>query len=338
MSRQNKAVLRATAATARAHDGAASAACRQSQKGRIRYSAIVFAGGACYGIIASVVKIAYGAHFTFQQVVCSQAVFAFLVFAVINIAGAACGRSHARLDTAQRVKLAAMGLVTAGTTTFYYLSLEFIPASVAITLLFQFTWMGLVFEAVATRTAPAPTAVIAALVIFAGTLFASGFVGKGDIGSLHPLGILCGLAAAFCCASFMYLSGHVEAHLPVSQRGLWASCGYLLIGFALCPDYLTSGALGAGIWQFGLILGPLGFAVPMLLFGIACKHLPAGLSTIMASSELPISIACSIFVLKEAVTPLQIAGVAAILLGVGIAQIPSQPAQKRTERVKDTAI
>lgn len=289
---------------------------------RLRYSAVVFTGGACYGILASVVKIAYGAGFAFQQVVCSQALFAFLVFAAIAAFDAATGRTRARLSTRQRAKLAAMGLVTAGTTTFYYLSLEFVPASVAITLLFQFTWMGLVFEAVTTRTAPAPRAIAAAAIIFTGTLFASGLLGGADAGALHPVGVVCGLAAAFCCASFMYLSGHVEPALPVAQRGLWACCGYLLVGFALCPNYLVSGVLEQGIWHFGLILGPLGFAFPMILFGIGCKHLPAGLSTIMASSELPISVACSIAILGEAVAPLQLAGVAAILAGVAIAQIP----------------
>ena len=294
-----------------------------SANGRLRYSAIVFAGGACYGILASIVKIAYGTGFTFQQVVCSQALFAFLVFAAIAAFDAVTGRARTRLSMRQRVKLAAMGLVTAGTTTFYYLSLEFVPASIAITLLFQFTWMGLVFEAVTTRTAPAPCAIVAAAVIFAGTLFASGLLGSANAGALHPIGVACGLVAAFCCASFMYLSGHVEPTLPVAQRGLWACCGYVLVGFALCPNYLISGALEQGIWRFGLILGPLGFALPMILFGIGCKHLPAGLSTIMASSELPISVACSIVILQEAVTPLQIAGVAAILAGVAIAQIPS---------------
>ena len=53
---------------------------------RLRNSAIVFAGGACYGVLASVVKLAYGAGFTFPQVVCSQAFFAFAVFALPSFA------------------------------------------------------------------------------------------------------------------------------------------------------------------------------------------------------------------------------------------------------------
>lgn len=296
---------------------------------RLRNSAIVFAGGACYGILASVVKLAYGAGFTFPQVVCSQALFAFLVFALLSLKDRACGKKRVRLGAKERLKLAGMGVVTAGTTTFYYLSLTFIPASVAITLLFQFTWIGLVFEVATTRKKPANAAIAAAVVICAATLFASGLLGGSSAETLDPIGIACGLAAAVCCASFMFLSGRVEAHLPVQQRGLWACCGYLVVGFLLCPDYFTSGVLSQGIGWFGLILGPLGFAVPMMLFGIGCKHLSPGLSTIMASSELPISVICSVILLHENVTPLQAAGVVAILAGVAIAQIPPKRPRAR---------
>ena len=254
--------------------------------------------------------------------VCSQAFFAFAVFALLALFDRVRGRRRARLSAAQRLKLAAMGLVTAGTTTFYYLSLLFIPASVAITLLFQFTWIGLVFEVATTRRRPTNAALLAAVVVCVGTLFASGLLGGAGTAALHPLGIACGLAAAVCCAGFMFLSGRVETQVPVQQRGLWACCGYVVVGFALCPDYLSSGVLARGIGWYGLVLGPLGFAVPMMLFGMACKHLSPGLSTIMASSELPISVLCSVLLLHEAVTPLQVAGVAAILAGVVVAQVP----------------
>lgn len=290
---------------------------------RMRYSAIVFAGGACYGVLASIVKMAYGEGFTFSQVVCSQAFFAFLIFALLALFDRIRGFRRQPLSRSQRLKLAAMGLVTGGTTTFYYVSLMFIPASVAITLLFQFTWIGLIFEIAVTRKRPTNAAIAAAGIIFFGTLFASGLIGSDAIHTLHPFGIVCGLVAAVCCATFMFLSGRVEAHLPVQQRGFWASCGYLLVGFVLCPDYLTSGVLTQGIVGFGLILGLLGFALPMMLFGIGCKRLSPGLSTIMASSELPISVACSVVLLQEVVTSLQIAGVATILLGVAVAQIPA---------------
>lgn len=289
---------------------------------RLRNSAIVFVGGACYGVVGAVVKFAYADGFTFPQVVCSQAFFATVVFALWAFVDWLRGAHRPRLAAKQRLKLAAMGLVTGGTTTFYYCALQFIPASVGITLLFQFTWLGLVFEVATTRRRPTTAALIAAAIIMVGTVMSSGIVEAG-VGSLHPLGIVFGLLAAVCCASFMFLSGRVETDVPVAQRGLWACCGYLLTGFVLCPDYLPSGVLLQGIAQYGIILGPMAFVLPMVLFGIGCKHLSPGLSTVMAASELPISVALSVLFVHEAVTPVQLAGVGVILLGIVAAQMPA---------------
>ena len=292
------------------------------QNALLRNSAIVFAGGACYGILASVVKFSYADGFSFQQLVFSQSFFALIAFTLIALFDKVRGFKRTPLKPKQKLKLALMGIVTSGTTTFYYLSLSYIPANVAITLLFQFTWLGLVFEVFTTRKRPTNAALLSAAIIFTGTLFASGIIGGSAIESLHPLGIVFGLCAAICCASFMFLSGRVEAHLPVQQRGLWACCGYILTGIILCPNYFASGALQQGIWKYGLVLGPLGFVLPMLLFGIGCKYLSPGLSTIMASSELPISIFCAVFLLHEPTSLLQLLGVGCILLGIVIAQIP----------------
>ena len=289
---------------------------------RVRNSAIVFLGGACYGVVGAVVKFAYGDGFTFQQVVCSQAFFAFVTFLLWAGIDRMRRKERPRLSAKRRLKLALIGLVSSGTTTFYYFALQFIPASVGITLLFQFTWLGLVFEVATSRSAPAPASVASAAVIMAGTVMASGIASSG-IGSLHPLGVVFGLMAAVCCATFMFLSGRVETSVPVAQRGLWASCGYVLMGFLLCPDYLPSGVLLEGIWHYGVILGPMAFVLPMVLFGIGCKHLSPGLSTVMAASELPISVLLSVVLIHEAVTPLQVAGVVVILLGIAVAQLPA---------------
>ena len=289
---------------------------------RLRYSLVVFAGGACYGIIGAVVKLAYGAGYSFPQVTCTQTVFALATFLLLALFDKLRRFRRPRLSWKERLQLAAMGLVSAGTTTFYYLSLSMLPASVAIALLFQFTWMGLVFEVISTRKRPHATSLVSVAIILGGTVFASGLA-EGTLESLSPLGILCGLAAAVCCASFMFLSGRVVTDTPVQQRGLWASAGYFAAGLAVCPDYFASGALTSGLWSFGLVLGPLSFVLPMMLFGIGCARISPGLSTIMASSELPISIACAVLVLHEAVTPLQLAGVVVILAGVVVAQLPS---------------
>lgn len=297
-------------------------------------SLIVFVGGSCYGIVASVVKLAYDAGFTSAQVMASQSFVAFVLLATIVVGSRILGFGPKPLTWRQRAKFTAMGFVTAGTSLFYYFALTVLDASVAITLLFQFTWMGLVFQSATTRKAPPPSSIIAALVILVGTLFASGVVGNGSIGRLDPFGLVCGLLSAVCCAAYMYLTGRVEVDLPAPQRSMWASLGMLIVSLIRCPDFFWSGAWTDVTGRFGLVLGLVGFVTPILLFAVSCPKLSPGIATIMASSELPVSVLCSVAILSESIGGLRVAGIVAILVGVAISQVPGRKA--RAESLADT--
>ena len=60
--------------------------------------------------------------------------------------------------------------------------------------------------------------------------------------------------------------------------------------------------------------------LPVILFGLGSPHLPAGVSTVMAASELPAGLLISMVALGEAIGPVQWVGVAVILAGVVISQ------------------
>lgn len=59
--------------------------------GQAKAALQVFAGGACYGAMATTYKLAYAAGFTSAQVVASQAWFGCLFFALATLAGRADG-------------------------------------------------------------------------------------------------------------------------------------------------------------------------------------------------------------------------------------------------------
>lgn len=104
----------------------------------------VFAGGACYGAMATTYKLAYAAGFTSAQVVASQAWFGCLFFILATVVQRARGRHLARLEGMQVLKLMGLGALTCITSILYCYAMSILPAPVALTLLFQFTWMGLV--------------------------------------------------------------------------------------------------------------------------------------------------------------------------------------------------
>lgn len=81
------------------------------------------------------------------------------------------------------------------TGIFYAISVEELPASIAVVLLFQFTWIGVVIEAIANRTFPSREKVISIIILFTGTLFAGGvFEGLGQ--NFSTKGMIFGLLAA----------------------------------------------------------------------------------------------------------------------------------------------
>ncbi|WP_270299274.1 EamA family transporter [Eggerthella sinensis] len=248
--------------------------------------------------------------------------FGALLFGVALIVLTVAGKRPVPLSPKRVFALLGLGLTTCTTCVLYNYALTMLPVSVAITLLFQFTWIGIVFQVIATRRRPHPAELGAAVVILGGTLLASGLF-SSTVGDLNPVGIVCALLSAVSCASFMFLSARIGTDLPPIERGLVVCLGACILGFAVCPDYFASGALQAGIWKYGLILGVFGLLVPVILFGIGTPHLSAGLSTIMASSELPCGIAISVLVLSEPVDALQVVGIVIIMLGVVVSQLPN---------------
>ena len=113
----------------------------------------VFAGGACYGAMATTYKLAYAAGYTSAQVVASQAWFGCLFFILATVVRLLRGGRLSRLGGAQVFKLMGLGALTCTPSILYCYAMSVLPAPVALTLLFQFTWMGLVWQTIMMRRA-----------------------------------------------------------------------------------------------------------------------------------------------------------------------------------------
>ncbi len=300
------------------------------QKNTLKYSALVFIGGVSYGVMATTVKFALSDGFHWTQIAISQPFFGTLLFGGALLVLMLFGKRPVHISPRRIVSLMGVGISTCTTCLLYNYALTKLPVAVAITLLFQFTWIGVIIQIIVTRRRPHAAELAAAVVILGGTLLASGLFSE-SVGDLDPIGVACGLLSALSTALFMFLSSRVGNDLPPIQRGLFVCLGAFVLAFLACPTYFTSGALDAGIWKYGIILGVFGLLLPVVLFGIGTPHLPTGLSTIMASSELPCGILISVLILKEPIDLLQTAGVVIILGGVVISQLPNLLPARTTE-------
>lgn len=308
----------------------------RAAQARAKAVILVFFGGACYGFNATCYKLSYAWGFTSAQIAAAQMWAAFALFAILLLLEFAKGKRWSRIGGKNTLKLVGIGAVTCTTSIFYTYAMSVLPVALALTLLFQFTWIGTVIQVIMTRKAPAPSQVVSALIIVFGTVFASGLYAT-DLSQCNPWGVAAGFIAAVSCALFLALSGHIQPQCSQAQRGFLICGGAVVMSHLICPDFIVSGVLLQGIAPLGLIAGICGFFLPVLLFSIGTPFLPAGLSSVLSSSELPAGLFVAMIVLGSPIGPVEWLGVAIILVGVCISQLQFLPKQqfKKGSRKKE---
>lgn len=290
-----------------------------------------FLGGCSFGILSTFVKIAYGQGFTPAEVVGGQFFFGTLLLGVVVLF-----RKRSKIPFLMMIKLAISGVPMALSGLFYYQSLQYLDASIAIIMLFQFTWMGLIGEWIIDKRKPTGTKVFSAALLFIGSLFAVNIIGGSVLESLSLAGVIWGLLAAMSFTTFIFVSGRVGNHVPALQKSLMMAIGALLIVCIVYPPmFLVNGALQAGIWRYGLFLGLFGVFLPPLLFSISMPKIGSGLGTILTASELPTAVFMSMVVLHERVVFLQWLGVAIVLLGICVPSLLDYYVRKRLFPVRN---
>ncbi|WP_242143452.1 MULTISPECIES: DMT family transporter [unclassified Bacillus cereus group] len=282
----------------------------------LRYSLFVLLGACSYGVLAIFVKFAYAEGFSLGEVIGSQYLFGWLILLSITLLFA-----RHRVPLKQMFILFIAGTSASFTGIFYYASLQTVPASIAIILLFQFVWVGIIIEAIATKALPSREKVISVIFLLAGTFLSSGLVEK-SIGDFDMTGILLGLLSAVAFATYIFVSGKVAVEVPSLPRGVLLMAGALtLVMIVFPPTFLFNGAISQGLWKYGLGLGTFSIVIPSIAFTIGIPKIGSGLATILGAAELPVTTIMSVFVLKEAVLTSQWCGVAFILIGIAIPQI-----------------
>jgi drug/metabolite transporter (DMT)-like permease len=307
----------------------------------LKHIVSVFLGAASYGILSTFVVLAYGQGYSLGEVVGSQMMIGFALtwalsaflrnrvkqkrqepFAAAERAVAteaeAAKPVATKLSAKQKLLLMLAGTPTAITGLLYYESLRYIPASVAILLLFQFTWMGVLIQAVRLRKRPERKTYATLAILLGGTLLAAGVTEPGASG-FHFGGILLGLLAAVSYTLFMLFNGKAVPTAAPVERSKWMMFGAMALVFLIFPpQFLWNGGLFGDLFLFGLLLGVFGAFIPPLLFAYGIPHIGEGLAGILGAAELPVAVLLSAVVLHEEVSALQWIGVGIVLAGVAL--------------------
>lgn len=278
---------------------------------------LVFAAGASYGFIVPAVKSAtaigvYPADFLPLQYL--VALVACLGFALVRRVRFASPRECA--------KMAVLGVLTGCTSICYYNSVSLLPSAAALTLLFQYVWVSVLIECIVERRLPAPSTVVAVIIVLVGTVFAAGLL-EGSLSTLDPLGVAMGAGSAVFYALYLYLSGRISADQPAALRAAMLPVGGLVVTSLANPACYTTALFDASVWPYAIGMSILGVILPTTLINYASPKLSTGMVSVMASSELPVGIFAAWAIVGDAPTPLTLFGALLVLAGIVVKQIPS---------------
>ena len=292
-----------------------------SRPRRLLGAGMVLLAAACYGVLASLVKAAYGDGYSPAEVLAAQDLIGAAVLALADfvLARRSPGEASLRVNRRDRVRLMLAGTSIGFTGAFYYLAVSAASVSLAIVLLMQSVWMSVVVEAVIERRAPSLLQILAAGLVIVGAALATN-VGFGDL-AIGRAGLVFGLLAAVSNTVMIWCSGHVAPLVhPIRRSALMMVGGAAVVLTFAAPTLLAGFDFGV-IWPWGLIIALLGTILPTFLFNFGAPLAGAGLTAIVSSAELPVAIIVATVFLGEAFAPRQWTGVALIIAAIALSNL-----------------
>ena len=291
-------------------------------------SILVLLASCSYAVLSTIVSLAVRAGYGIDVVLVGKFFYGWVILLIISaIVFAVRKRQKISWDRKRVMCLAGTGIVMALVTVCYFHSLSYLPISLAVVLLFQYSWMGVVIESAANKRLPSKSKTVSCLVILAGTILAGGIIGSSiSLSEMNPIGILLGLSAAFCYALFVFLSGRVSTDMPPLSKSFSISTFGMLfvllfVGTVYGGTAVLEGITNIGSLVYSIPLGIFGIAVPILFLAVGAPKISTGMATILNSAELPLEVLRAALIILEPVGLLRWIGVVIILLGIALPYI-----------------
>lgn len=284
-------------------------------------------GASSYGMLASFVKMAYKQGFTTAEVTVSQYVFAIICLLAINFF-----IKNTQTATKKNIfKLILSGTSMGFTSVLYYLCVKYINASIAVVLLMQSVWIGVLIEAFISKKVPSFAKLAAVGFVLLGTLLATNIF--SDVITYDFKGFLFGFLAAVSFSITLYSTNSVAKDLNAYKRSLFMlfGGGIIVLIFSLLtqllPTYLDMHLIGKEfisiktfdtsiLYTWGILLSVFGTVLPPILLNKGFPLTGVGLGSIVSAVELPVSVTFAFVFLQEQVLFSQWIGIVIILAAV----------------------
>ena len=281
---------------------------------------LVGLGAASYGMLATFVKMAYAEGFTTAEVTSSQFVYGIIGLLFLHFFQKTGLKKNTLKPTSKDIFYLMLAGTSMGfTSIFYYLAVRYIPVSIAIVLLMQTVWMGVLLEYLLDKKAPSKQQAFAVVIVLIGTLLATNIL--QNQAALDWRGFVWGILAAASFTTTMFTANRIATQISSTKRSLFMLLGgaIMVFGFAL---FTQNTPFNIEIFEkWGIVLALFGTIIPPILMNAGFPLTGIGLGSIVSALELPVSVFMAFALLHEKVIFLQWLGIFLIIMAIIIMNI-----------------
>ena len=278
----------------------------------------ILIGASFFGFTPIFAKIGFSHGYSLGQINIVQMIISFILLWSLTLIKRA---SFKGLHRKNILQVMVTGCFIGLTSIFYYGSMQYLPASLAIILMFQFVWIGIILEWIFSKIKPSKLTVLSILLILVGVFFASNFV-NGDINGLPLKGFVFGILSAFTYAGFIFCSGKVAVNVdPWTRSSLMVTGSTILVLVVFMADIPAVLPLEKDLLTTAVGVSLFGAVLPPLFFAAGAPLVSGGMANILTSIELPIAILSASLILSEAVSPFQWFGIVIILAAIALNEL-----------------
>lgn len=283
---------------------------------------LVGLGASSYGMLATFVKLAYQENYTTAEVTISQFIYGILGMLLINAFQKSTSKTAVEKATPKNIfQLMLAGTSLGMTSVFYYLCVRYIDVSIAIVLLMQTVWMGVLLEWFLEKRKPSKQKTIAVLIVLLGTILATNILNSKV--TIDWRGIFWGLLAAASFTTTMFTANRIALGISSAQRSLYMLLGGAVIVFGFA-SFTQNTPFNFDIFlKWGIFLALFGTIIPPILMNAGFPITGIGLGSIVSALELPVSVLMAYIILSEKVVFIQWIGIILIIIAIIIMNIKS---------------
>jgi drug/metabolite transporter (DMT)-like permease len=284
----------------------------------------VLLGATCYGILNTVIKLAFDAGLTPAMITVVQLfIGASVMWSILWLKREKIAKLHL-LDWIRISLLGMIGLTV--TSIFSNLALERLSVALTIVLLFQSAWITVALEWIIAKNKPSVQQLIATVIVLVGTVLSVGLTAS-DIQDISYLGLLYGFLSGMSFALFLFFSGRVQTNISAIHKSAVMLAGSFVVVVPILvlffPSHIFVSDVSYRTWLgWGVPLSIVGSIVPLILMNWGLARVGSTLGATLSPFEIPVSAWIAWLILGERIVTQQLVGICLLIGGIIFVEWP----------------